>query len=108
MYDLMVRIIDGKFDVQAEHRNRGYAPPEIRLEKGIVKLVEVDSCSHAASYLRPVCCCCTAFVDVSDIVETALKIKQSYREELEALLEKVDRLDKDIIAAVKAARPSRR
>ena len=108
MYDLMVRIIDGKFDVQAEHRNRGRVPPEIHLEKGIVKLIEVDSCSHAASYLRPVCCRCTAFVDMSDVAEVAAKIKQSYREELEALLAKVDSLDKNIVAAVKAARPSRR
>lgn len=108
MYDLMVRIIDGKFDVQAECLNRERVPPEIRLEKGIVKLVEVDSYSHAASYLRPMCCRCTALVDTSDVAEAAAKIKQSYREELKDLLEKVDSLDKDIIAAVKAARPSRR
>lgn len=106
MYRIEVTIVEGDFDVFVKEVSdeKSY----LNTRKGIIRKVEVDVPGHAASMIKHVPCYYVAVVDESDVARIIRKIKQGYREELEDLLEKVDRLDKDIIAAVKAARPSRR
>lgn len=105
MYEIMVRILNGDFDIQVENlAGRQPSRASVKLEPGINRLVEVESCSHAASYLRPVICRHTAVADIADMPEVAEQIKQNYRTEPTSLLSKVDTLDKDIIKKVRKAR----
>ena len=106
MYRIEVTIVEGDFDVFVKEVSDEES--YLNTRKGIIRTVEVDVPGHAASMIKHVPCYYVAVVGEREVTRTVQKIKQSYREELNALLEKVEALDKDIIAAVKAARPSRR
>ena len=99
MYEISVRILNGDFDVSVQHKPGSVSENAVKLDKGITGTVEVDSMSHAASYLRPVIRRYTATVNDDSVPEVAAQIMRAYQEELQDLLGKAGSLDKAILKA---------